>query len=303
MNRRHVLIGAVGVVSVGTFVAVNELQQPEEFDGDGEPTGNRTESPLTGVVLDEADSLEIPVAITGGSDERDLTGTVRDALAYWEENAESHVGFDVAYEVVEEDPYLTVSLQETVEECDTESDDILGCADIPDERLPPRLEASVGTSLTDRGVFEVAVHELGHTLGLRHGDEPGYYMSATRPNVWERRAAGVQFDIVGQTSNIIAGLSWVSENVDGVSAEFQTTTDRDASIVVERTACDDGSTVCTARSQDYDDQLIVQLDPDEDPVVYDWHVARLFAGFGESVPDRLSRETPREVRRSNWWEN
>lgn len=306
MKRRHVLVGVTSVASLGAFLAV--------WRGDGSPgiglsgptddETNRGEE-LAGRPLDEIEAVEIPVAIDHEPGAR--TEPVRDALAYWEANAETYAGFDVEYRLVETDPYLTVSLQPSVTSCDTELNEIHGCADVPDDRLPDDLEARIGTTLTDTGIYEAAVHELGHTLGLRHGDDPAYYMAATLPNPWEREEVGVRFgDGVRDTDDILAGLDWVRRNVEAVRARFYRADrgEREPGVVVSRQqdACEGEFVSCAEWGDRYDDRIQINLDSSLDPSVLDWHTARIIASYPGAVPAVLRTDASYDLRSSDWWE-
>lgn len=332
MKRRHVIAGGVAVLSVGTFVAINQHDNSKDFSDVGaddeetvSPTNgtsdggiNVTSSSTTsgtpqessedgpaGTVLSDADELNIPVEIERGPDARNVTNLVVDALAYWEDNAKIYAGVDVEYEPVDEDAYLTVELNETVESCGIHSDNLSGCADLPGEQLPGELTATVETSMTDQAVYETAIHELGHTLNLGHEDSPRYFMRETQPEPWERDTADVYVDSAGPGSSIVAGLDWLGDNTQRVRADFEGASTRNAGIVVEsaQNACDGSFVACPESSERYSDQLIVRVDEELEPAVYDWYVAKTVADLAGENPEILSNDTPSDVRRSDWWNN
>jgi hypothetical protein len=236
-----------------------------------------------------------------------VTGQVIDAMAYWEENAPAYTpggGFDVRYEPAEDEtPYLTLTLVDGVRGCGG-SDDLNGCADTPQERLPDHLDATVKYTLTDQGVFETAVHELGHTLGLRHGDEPQYYMQPRLPTPIDRETVNVLLRGQVNTADTTAALDWVAGGVESAPSAFEQVSDESAAGIVVETAsgaCEQDFVACTGQSERYTDQTIIRLDREHATETYDWHIASLLASIAGETPDILSADTPRETRESDWW--
>lgn len=307
MKRRHVIAGGLAALSVGTFAAVNELQSPQQGggDGDGEQRAqpDTGEAGLAGTRIDEAELLQVPVEVTYSPDARAVTDVVRDALAFWEENAQQYAGFDVEYDLVDDGGYLTVRLQETVTSCGSRDELFNGCADRPSDRLPTQLEATVGTALTDQTVFETAVHELGHTLGLGHADEPQRYMSPAQSKPWERERTAVYFEGVDTSDEMLAGLNWLRENAGAVRSEFRESPDRNCGIVVAvgPDLCDDSFVLCSGPGERYTDQVVIQIEPDMDVPIRDWQVTRTVAELADDVPDLLTADTDSAIQRSDWW--
>ncbi|MCU4752514.1 hypothetical protein OB919_11020 [Halobacteria archaeon AArc-curdl1] len=144
----------------------------------------------------------VSVRIENRSDtDHDVETNARDALAYWETHAEQYVGFGVDFEVVTDDPQLTIAYVDTPEDCqDVEgySELVLGCAPLlrPGNRLPNDLTAYVVAANRPFGKVRITTkHEIGHVLGLYHDDEPREIMSNrpedriplydVRINIWE----------------------------------------------------------------------------------------------------------------------
>ncbi len=257
--------------------------------------------------LDTLDSLRIPFEIVREGDGRDVTEQVVGAMAYWEEHAPAYApgdGFRVRYESAEDEaPYLTVTLVDEVRGCGG-ADDLNGCADIPQERMPDHLDATVRRTLTDQGVFETAVHELGHTLGLGHDDDPQYYMQPQLPTVVGRETVSVVLPDRVPAADIPAALDWVAAEVDGAPRTFEQVNEESAAGIVVQTApdaCERGFVACTRQSDRYADQVIVRLDRELATATYDWHTAALLAELSGDVPDILSADTPRATRESDWW--
>ncbi|WP_101294050.1 zinc metalloprotease [Halegenticoccus soli] len=133
-----------------------------------------------------------------GEPGRDFVPLVRDATAYWEENAERFAGYPVSYRVEPdaEDPDVVVRFVDDVRECG-DAHEAAGCAPlVTDERQvadSDPLPVYVKTGLSNDSTRLVLKHELGHTLGLTHDDAPREVMRGAsvlytepRPNATER---------------------------------------------------------------------------------------------------------------------
>lgn len=99
------------------------------------------------------------------------------SLAYWEANAGRYTGFTVDFELVPDatDPDVVIEYVETIDRCgmDEGTSVILGCAPRYDGRPyaePVRIR--VRATEDDDQLVATLSHELGHVLGLRHGEEP-----------------------------------------------------------------------------------------------------------------------------------
>lgn len=322
MRRRAFIASAAGVAALSGCSSVSEDRDQgdetwsEESQDDGAPgqseepssDNSQGDDSLAGTSLEEADSLRIPVELNYGPDAREVTDIVLDALSFWEANASTYAGYGVEYERVDEGGYLTIDLQSTVSDCD-EYGDVYGCATIPGSQLPDELDAVVKTSLTDQGVFTTAVHELGHTLGLDHDDDPQQYMIAEWASPWQRDTANVYLDGVTPAEDIVAGLEWLGEHSDAVQADVQQVTERSAAGIVVQIGGDhcydeidiDDFYLCSEQSDTYEDQRIIKLSPEMAVDVRAWHVAKTIARSDGDRPDLLSNRTPEAVRRSDWW--
>ncbi len=127
----------------------------------------------------------VRVRIVNDSDtDHDVEANARESLDYWAEHASEFTGFDVDFEVVREDPQLTIAYVDSPDpHCrDVEgfSERVLGCAPVlrPGRRVPEDLTAYVVAGARPYGkVRTTTKHEIGHVLGLYHDDEPRHVMS------------------------------------------------------------------------------------------------------------------------------
>lgn len=172
---------------------------------DGSPTGA---TPTPGWAGDPDNHfrervLTVAVDATATDAARDHRALVREALDYWETNADRYAGFPIEYELAgnasgaggaNESADLVVAFVPVVDDCGTEGH-AAGCAPVlTDRRQVDRpVRVRVRTGLSNRSTVRVLKHEFGHTLGLAHGDEPAEVMApsatlTTRPlpNATER---------------------------------------------------------------------------------------------------------------------
>ena len=126
----------------------------------------------------------VGVRIDDRSDtDHDVETNAREALAFWNDNAEQYAGFDVEFDVVGSDPDLTIAYVDTPEPCrnvEGFSELVLGCAPVlgPRTRVPDDLTAYVVAANRPFGKVRITTkHEIGHVLGLLHDANPREIMS------------------------------------------------------------------------------------------------------------------------------
>ncbi|KTG08790.1 matrixin [Haloprofundus marisrubri] len=279
-----------------------------------------------------------------GEPGREFTPLVRQATSYWEENAREYTGFDVDYRVVPdaENPDLVVEFVDEVPNCDNVTH-AAGCAPrITDARQIQRPETvSVRTGLSDESTELVVRHELGHTLGLGHDDEPADVMAASsvlytepQPNATERAFPwdDAHFTVYADTESaddpeaareqIRHAFEYYENGADGsvpanLTFEYvDSPEDADVKVLFEDgSACGDGPGSCAVSSGPDPDgdsaieryeQLEITL-VDLDSAAIGWHVGAWFATYGVGAEDPADKPEPFQdagysERRSNWWE-
>ncbi|MFT4958234.1 MAG: hypothetical protein ACI9EZ_001560 [Halobacteriales archaeon] len=123
--------------------------------------------------------------VNSANQSRNVGPLVERTLSYWEHNAREYVGYGVDFELEPdaEDPDVIVSFQRTVD-CHGETG-WLGCA--PDvETVDTRSETmvvAVKGGYQNDSMVKTLKHEIGHVLGLDHGEEPMPLMSAQQESL------------------------------------------------------------------------------------------------------------------------
>lgn len=253
------------------------------------------------------DSVTLEVAVESEDGLRDVNATIEDAMAYWEANALRYAGYPVEYERVNGDADVALTLVTNVSTCGVESGRFLGCATLVQQQAPTVVNASVEVTQTNQGVYETAVHEFGHTLGLEHGDEPERLMQAVS-NKWGREELGVlvrgDTDAVDQ-QDLLAGLTYISEQTSATNASYiQVHAREQAEIVVNIGGeCTEEFVSCGDTTSEFSDQSIINVTGDLDREAVPWHVAYITAQFAGEVPRILQPENAgHDDRRSEWWD-
>jgi hypothetical protein len=285
----------------------------------------------------------IVVAIddAAGTD-RDWRPLVGEALAFWEGNATKYAGYPVEFVLWPDatDPDVEIRVVGEIEDC-VGSNDAIGCAPYFTARNQIRrpVNVSVVTGLDDESTVRVLEHELGHVLGLDHGQAPQRIMARSalvntipKPNAteralpWQNASLAVYVDDTTDSDQVREevrnGLEYFDRGADGTVPEnvtFAFVDDPESADVVisfpSTSPCGAGRGSCGRRigpdtdgdgALEYYTRLEIAV-TDVDPTTIDWHVAYwLGYGFGFDAesdwPAPLRDATPEE-RRGDWWAN
>ncbi|ELZ92945.1 Matrixin [Haloferax mucosum ATCC BAA-1512] len=304
------------------------------------PEPTPTTTPASGFGPWGSDPVVIAVEVPEG-DDREYASLVSEAAAFWEANDARYLGYEIDYEVDADarNPDLVVRFSDDIPECSGQAD-AAGCAPyITDRRQIDRPETVyVRTGFGDRSTAEVIEHELGHTLGLDHDDEPAELMNATsilytlpRTNAtdkafpWDDSSFTVYVNDTGAADTDAArdqvrnALDYYTDGAPGMpdNVTFTYVSDPDEAEVrisfAETSPCVRGAASCAAASgydpdgdgalETYGGLRIVLVDLDTDAV--GWHVGYWFAHYlgaedDEDKPDPFRNATYSE-RRSEWW--
>ncbi|WP_152421800.1 hypothetical protein [Halorubrum saccharovorum] len=123
-------------------------------------------------------STDIDLYVDDSATDRKLNESVSEAISYWEENDEAYLGYEVEYHLVDSETQADKVLTfEAVGTCGTEIDTgYLGCADLVRSNVDDPVRLSVDPRTPNPVVTDTLIHEIGHTHGLEHGEEPGAVM-------------------------------------------------------------------------------------------------------------------------------
>lgn len=130
----------------------------------------------------------VTVAVTNfANDSRNIAPLAREAIAYWEGPNSTHGDYPVDYLLVDDasDAHIVIQFVEKVHNCgNAEEDTALGCAPLltADSQPGSPSQIQIRSGYTDKTTANIIKHELGHTRGLEHGDEPMPTMAAVDSN-------------------------------------------------------------------------------------------------------------------------
>ena len=186
MRRRlaFALVALVVLAGCATSLPVGPTSNPAGSpDGSGGPDATATPRPTLAPGESPFPDRTLVVGISNEVNQsRDFQPLVAETISYWEANAERYAGYEVDYRLDPdaENPDFEVRFVETIDECGSERGHPAGCAPVIEKRgqFDPTHDVRVQGGFSDESTLAVLKHEFGHTLGLRHDDEPQDVMAA-----------------------------------------------------------------------------------------------------------------------------
>ena len=128
---------------------------------------------------------ELTVAINNSANEsRNYRPLVREALEFWSNNSARFAEFDVGYHLEPDasQPDVVVRFVDDIDSCANVTDPA-GCAPYVTRNgaVSRPVSVEVVGSYSNESTLLILKHELGHTLGLNHTDDPQSVMSPSSP--------------------------------------------------------------------------------------------------------------------------
>lgn len=140
-----------------------------------EPDGTATPAPDVPVADRPSPWGErtLTVAVEAADPDANRTAEVRRAATFWSGKAERYAGYaaDLRVDPNASDPDIVVRFVDSVGSC-ADATHPVGCAPVVRGEVVRPAVVRVRADLDTNSTVRVVTHELGHVLGLRHGDAP-----------------------------------------------------------------------------------------------------------------------------------
>ncbi|WP_440767492.1 matrixin family metalloprotease [Natronorubrum sp. DTA7] len=308
--------------------------------GGGDPMANNssdTDSPIVNGDV-EADSptteddvhhanpygqAELVVALNDTATDQDVEPLVEEALAYWEANSEAYAGYPIEYDLQPDatNPDVKIHWRGSITSCGIHgSETFLGCADLVTEEPTGAATIEIEDGYTNESTLQTVKHEIGHTLGLEHDDEPHDLMAGEYGALPDPITADIVWNTSGHDRDAVReqiehGLgyyeSWSKAHMDqnitiGELSELEAYEDASEELVIvvsdDEDACGEEYISCTDEDPETFDFEITLANPRDD--VTGWLTADLFSYYlyleGDDRPAAFD-ELDADIAASEWW--
>lgn len=282
--------------------SITETPTPEETPTPPEPPDNpwRKEPIIIGI-----DSSADP--------DRNYSAHVVDAVEYWNMNGKEDNGWSPNFTVQPESssPDIVVRFVNEIEYCGKDDGGVtIGCARIlqPDTNPNEPEIILVNLGLTNQSTYRAIRHELGHTLGLEHGEGPPGVMQAYDTYIeqvvriyfeFETSADHEKRDTRRQARYV---FDYYSSGADGFlteNVEFALIEKRDAADIIIQVNKRGGESIGYAE----DDRMVIEVNGISTNR-RGWHIGYWFGFyFGAKSISELPPpfDEPESDPRTQWW--
>lgn len=290
------------------------------------PTATQTETPThTPTPTETATSIPdrpdnpwqkepIIIGIDNGADpDRNYTAPVIKAVDYWHANGEGYTAWEPNFSVEpnSDSPDIVIRFVNEITSCGLEEGGvIIGCANLlyVDSHPNDPEVVLVNLGLTDQSTYRVVRHELGHILGLEHGEGPSGVMKeysevfnqVVRVHFeFETRAEHEKRDTKTQSGYAFDYYSSGAEGFLSEDVEFAIITDSEAADVVIQV----NESGADSWAYDEGDHVVIELNGIKTSH-RGWHVGYwLGFYFGANSTSELPPpfDEPDSDPRSQWW--
>lgn len=256
----------------------------------------------------------IVIGIDSSADpDRNYSAQVIDAVEYWHEIGEGRTAWSPNFTIHPDakSPDIVIRFVNEIQSCGTEDGNVtIGCARVlqPDSTPSEPEIVLINIGLTNESTYRTARHELGHTLGLNHGEGPGEVMQPydqvfnqiVRVHIeFETTADHEKRDTRRQMGYV---FDYYSSGADGFlteDVEFASINDREAAdIIIE---VNKGGSESRARFDGGD--FIIEING-INTNRRGWHIGYWFGFyFGANSTDELPPpfDEPESDSRTQWW--